>query len=224
MLIKRTITILSMGITLFANELYVEKKIEVHEVPFGIVNNFKVENVDLLKSKKPLKGSIESNYSSNQTILTVDNKDITILVNKGAKPLAVYNSLLNIANDYADKNLDIADKKRVSKAISVAKLNYNKNSSNFNEKKESVEVIESFKDNVSSKIDFDTLPVGETLDYFISNYSNINTEPVSTNDVRGSLVNSLKAKLYSNPKIDIALINYSITLRELELLRMAIKN
>lgn len=217
--------------------VYSQQKINVYSVPSGEVNDLNAKTLNKYINKKPLY-TISESVSSGKTMITTLNNEVAIVMDKNRNPIANYNDILKLAEIYAQKNIPLIDKERLSNSLKSAKMKNTYDDSKY-KTDNNEELIVAIKENKQAKIkqevkagtmpsstgiDFNDLSLMDNINYFIEHYRTINkTQPTDlAKDTRYHLVKSIKQKLASHKSIDSTAIDYSINLEELKLLKSTI--
>lgn len=212
-----------------ASTIYGEQKINVYNIPHNQVDDLNPQKLQEYTKDQPLY-SVKQGVSSGKTMIKTKNDEVVIVLDKTRNPILNYNDILHIAKRYASENIPLVDKQRIEKTLNMAKLETDIVDEKKFTKDDNSELIVAIKENknkakaTSNLIDYSDFTLIESLNYFIENYNNINkaqTDDIAK-DTRFSLVSNIKTKLKPYKYIDSSLVDYSINLAELKLLRRTV--
>lgn len=235
---KKIITcILSIGLATLAQAnspiIFEEQKIRVFNMPHNEVDDLNSKKIKEYTNKTPLY-SVSQALSPDKTMIRTKDENVVLVINKNRNPILNYNDMLLVLEKYAHENIPMIDKQRISNTLKTAKIQTSINEEKYkNDNNE--ELIVAIKENKnknvaasssSTGIDFSSLSIIDTINYFIENYQTINKTQLTDlkKDTRYHLVKNIKQKVVKYPDLDSNAIDYSITLEELKLLKNTIMN
>lgn len=215
--------------------IFEEQKIRVFNVPHNEVDNLNSKKIKEYTSTTPLY-SVSQALSPDKTMIRTKDENVVLVINKNRNPILNYNDMLMVLEKYAQDNIPMIDKQRISNTLKSAKIQttYQEEKYKNDNNEELIVAIKENKDRTTKKaksesstgIDFSSLSLMDTINYFIDNYQNINKNMLTdlSKDTRYHLVKNIKNKVIPYSKIDASAVEYSITLEELKLLKNTIIN